>query len=380
MLKTIEDISNIVFNIISNQFNKKSYVKSQESDEYFKILFDTGISEISNNFIEERNHICSVVYFLKDTREALKSGKKFKSPFTDNVNEVLFCPGLNMERPWVFKPVNGEVKDEINEGIEPGTRGKREHVAHLLNFANQFPIPLCIYTELNGKVGSLQCYMKGISWSQLEWLTSQEELSKEETKSLKKEIGNFEEWRKILADKTLEDVCRSIGFEQLQALVIFDLLFVNCDRNSGNFLFCFNENKLDLVGIDHGECFSGSKYARLNIDCTSLFPQLRQDCFQRECLEIIKPDYLNKYEQIIQSQGLDQGVVDWMRNVVAPLIEYVVDDKNAITLSVSEIGILIRSLKPTLWDNQKILIEDISEINQSVIACKEIINRLKLKK
>ncbi|MBA2368532.1 MAG: hypothetical protein H0V82_05870 [Candidatus Protochlamydia sp.] len=253
--------------------------------------------EICNN----RNNPITIIYLLQDMIEKTKMGKIFESPETGS-NEVRFLKGSNDHNIFVFKPfITGRVRN-TNMGIAPESKGKREHVAHLLNFSGQFPISICLYTKIGNLTGSMQLFVNGLTMSDLQECFDQSSESQDDDLSkndLEKIKGSWKTY--YSGSLASEDVPNLVNNEEIHKLLLYDILMWNCDRNDGNILFCLDEKKdaISIIGIDHGECFSSEKNANFKMDAFELFPALNEKFFPESCLELIKEGQLNEYINIL---------------------------------------------------------------------------------
>jgi phosphoinositide 3-/4-kinase-like protein len=140
---------------------------------------------------------------------------------SDTIHSAYVLRGKNFQPKWIFKPTS---KVTLEYGLlgfnaDPPILSDREHWAHLVNFHSQFPIPATYLVEIKGFVGSVQLFIENA------------------------------QAKSKLADS------QQISVEDLQKLLVFDLLFSNCDRHEDNFLFRQEEGKFHVYGIDHDSCF-----------------------------------------------------------------------------------------------------------------------------
>jgi hypothetical protein len=82
---------------------------------------------------------------------------------SDNIHSAYVLRGKNFQPKWIFKPT--ETKGIIPENTDlkesdiPAL-SRREHLAHLLNFHGQFPVPATYLVEIKGFVGSIQLFLE----------------------------------------------------------------------------------------------------------------------------------------------------------------------------------------------------------------------------
>ena len=159
-------------------------------------------------------------------------------------------------------PADGSGYKKYSSGDPQELSSRVEHAAYCLNFSKQFPIPLTFMVEINGDVGSIQLFIGG-----------------QEVKV----DGS------ILQEETFST--------NLQAMLIFDLLFANCDRHLDNFLVKRLEGGVHrLYAIDHDACFqvdSGRPLKLLYLDHLSGYS------FKESLKHLFSPETIEEYKKII---------------------------------------------------------------------------------
>lgn len=193
-----------------------------------------------------------------------------------NINPAYF---LTVESTpcWVFKPMKFGYAD-LDKHFAA------ECTASQLNYHGRFPIPLTIPLSIKSLVGSAQfCIQSPLTLAKVE------------------------------ADKMLVDV------DSLQRLVIFDLLFANNDRHTGNFLFQLSEGRARVAGIDHDSCLMFKAVHALKLEYSHL-EALKQP-LQKGMEQLFTREAIDRYAAIMKDNGVCHAQVEWMRKAAGYLDE-----------------------------------------------------------
>ena len=143
----------------------------------------------------------------------------------------------------------------------------------------QFPIPKTVFVEITGWKGSTQIYLSN-------------------TKSLE--------------DIQLKQLpCSKI---LLQKLVIYDLLFSNCNRHEDNLLFkeVIQPAEYQAYGIDHDKCMQGFGES-LKFEYLALIGQ--NDIFEESLIELISQENLDRYAEIMKAHQMPEESTTWLYEV-----------------------------------------------------------------
>ncbi|MGR3911858.1 MAG: hypothetical protein QRY71_00915 [Candidatus Rhabdochlamydia sp.] len=132
---------------------------------------------------------------------------------SDNLNPVFILKAQDFHPQWVFKPVMNLEGKQLERMLY---RRDCEHFAFKMNFHKQFPIPAVFLIKIRGILGTIQPF-----------------------------IPNAIPFRDIPQNKQV------LMFSSLQKLLIFDLLFLNHDRNGSNLLYRKQGELYACYGIDH---------------------------------------------------------------------------------------------------------------------------------
>ncbi len=154
---------------------------------------------------------------LMNDRETTKRSKIY-----GGINETAYVK-FKDDGGGVFKPGDGEVcRDSKDKDFLPGY--KCERAAYLVSrFLNFDLVPPTVIRTVGNRIGSVQEFI-------------------EDTKT----INETKEGHDLPKSKVLE----------FQKMWLFDLLILNDDRHSGNFLITGEEGKENVIAIDHGYSFA----------------------------------------------------------------------------------------------------------------------------
>lgn len=287
-----------------------SPLNEKTTTQIFDLLWTTPLSNVSSAYHNNLHHPASVFKRLHDGFSHLEEGpferlvKRLSTPSTPGKHDVYFLNNSAGERIWVFKP---QMPDNCVSGVDPKDQPKHEHVAWLLAREGGFPIPFTVLVELGGQIGSLQVYVEGIAGLP----------SLKRPARLAKQARRFDG---IVTDSET-DTYPSRYALQLHKLLLFDLLFANCDRTVQNFMVpnrLSAEEELGVMGIDHGDILTPSPTDELKIDYVyhlrhfahPPLPELKELCSQV---------MLKRYQQILNKHAISKSAIRWM-HIAGPFL------------------------------------------------------------
>ncbi len=176
---------------------------------------------------------------------------------------------------WVFKPtLENYQQGYMVIGTEDSKNTNRECTAYALNHHKQFSIPATYLVDIKGHQGSAQIFID----------------------------NNID-----VNDKNRNQV----SVLDLQKSFVFDLLFSNLDRHSGNYLFKQGADIIHMIGIDHDAC--------MVLDGRPLKIEYLEfkHAFNRPLMlklgSLVTPENLEKYEETMRDRGMSEGAIKWMR-------------------------------------------------------------------
>ncbi|HEY5259592.1 MAG TPA: hypothetical protein VIJ46_03015 [Rhabdochlamydiaceae bacterium] len=194
-----------------------------------------------------------------------------------NIHTVYVLRDRQLEPEWIFKPTSEvDAENELTELSvnDPPKMSIREHLAYALNFHRGFPIPATYYVEIKGFVGSVQLFIKD-------------------------------------AHKSLETAQpQLLSVLNLQALLVYDLLFSNCDRHTDNILLKKTEQGILVFGIDHDSCMCLDNRP-LKIDYME-YQQAFNRKFDPSIADLVSPERIAVYRNTMRERGMSEKSVRWM--------------------------------------------------------------------
>ncbi|WP_404665196.1 hypothetical protein [Rhabdochlamydiaceae symbiont of Dictyostelium giganteum] len=212
---------------------------------------------------------------------------------------------------WVFKPAT--LEEDFNETDIRDC----EHYAFKMNFHEQFPIPAVFSIRFRGVSGTIQPFIS--------------------------DTINF--------DQIPEEEVHSL-LPALRKLLIFDLLFINHDRNFSNILYKKEGDTYTCYGIDHEKSLKYKKDS-YTMDEIEIIKELSREIKLRDFDESIKvlysEKYCNEYIKILKEcfnskdkldqstkydfdHASDEQMLGWIENVGAKL-----RNTNDLSVTVSTI-------------------------------------------
>ncbi len=277
-----------------------------------------------------------------------------KIPITSNVegqeikgnNHSYFLTNKAGEKLWVFKPESGESSQTGLEGVKSGEGAKKEQVASLVNYHQKFPIPFTAYVNIGGQVGSVQLFIQNA-----------EPLS--EIRSCNRAALNL------------------IEVNDLQYIMVYDLMFGNCDGHSGNVLCLKNElGSYKLFSIDHGATLSTSYKDLLVLEYMDLKP-IALTPLQSEVKEFIKNFDIKMTCGILEAHGVSQEAIDW-HNLVGECLKSQLNYENDEINSGDIAFVLMKGREMILQSSKRI--EKFDQLLNEVIKFKRVLKGMNLRK
>ncbi len=293
------------------------------------ILSNPIMIKIYESKRKDESHVASLVYLL---HAAFETGTKHsiddEEKGFDHLNAVYFIKNEEGGKIWVFKPIAGE--EAQKHMVKKGERGKREHLASVVNFHLQFPIPPTVYVNYRGQVGSLQKFVDGHHDIELEESVESSpdsERSQEDEEAIPSRSASLPEVSQ-----------NNVNVVSLQKLAVFDILFHNTDRNSNNYLFSYDEEagKYTIKGIDNGECmgevtrnfFGGTVFQHTNIEFLPYIAE--QQAFDPSCRDLISDENVGRYLDIMTEHGIPKDAIDRTK-VVAKVLRMAFDEFSGLS-------------------------------------------------
>ncbi|MGR3912470.1 MAG: hypothetical protein QRY71_04085 [Candidatus Rhabdochlamydia sp.] len=196
---------------------------------------------------------------------------------SDNRNPVFILRTQDFKPKWVFKPMNINPIN-VEEANQLADIRDCEHFAFKMNFHEQFPIPAVFLIEFRGAAGTIQPFIPGA----------------------------------MAFDNIPRNEQNSI-LPSLQKLLIFDLLFLNHDRNRSNFIYRKEEDSYTCYGIDHEHSLKYQKGAftmsQIHL-IKELSPGLKFIDFDPAAKNLFSEESCNKYLYIMQKCFNQEGKLE----------------------------------------------------------------------
>ena len=162
---------------------------------------------------------------------------------------------------------------ELNTNDPPGM-SVREHLACALNFHRRFPIPATYFVEIKGFIGSVQLYIQNAR-ANLETANPQQ-----------------------------------LSVTNLQALLVYDLLFSNGDRHTSNIVLQKRGQEMHVFGIDHDSCMCMDNRP-LKIDYME-YGRAFNRTFDPSIPGLVSPESIEFYRKMMLERGMPKESVRWM--------------------------------------------------------------------
>jgi hypothetical protein len=269
-------------------------VSEDEIEALYKSLFETSLRTEALSHLENPGHIASVIFFLNDViqnhrRDPTGTMVSTETSGCKGVNGSYFLKSSPGEPVWVFKPRDEETYP-LGIGIPRGGGTVREHFATIVNDDGIYPIPFTAHVILFGKEGSVQRVVPGKS---LRVLEEEEKYPPE---------GKDDAPMQAVAS----DVIASISARQMQAKLIFDLIFGNGDGHEGN-IMCAPSS---FYSIDHGNICSTSDQAVLCIPYVRLLKSTEP--LAPDLLAYCRDLPIGKYRDLMRRFGFDEAAITCM--------------------------------------------------------------------
>lgn len=225
------------------------------------------------------------------TRELFDSGNK---------NPAYVLRDSSHESSWIFKPVSRTLRPEEQAAYEkagaPGGKQKTyssgevhsqneliEQMASRVSRGTPIPVPFTVLVDIHGDQGSAQLFVKG---------------------------DDIAVTPAILDNPNFA--------RQVQAMLVFDLLFANCDRHKGNLLVKEVGGQPTLFAIDHDACVQPHSGKPLKLEYKDY---LRGNSLEPEVQALLSPAAIAKYKAELAALDVEgaTGLNGWMDTVVEHL-------------------------------------------------------------
>lgn len=300
-----------------------------------KLFSSSPLEESYASQTLDQYHPAFIFSQLDKAFHALKNGIPFEStsedPTSENKfagnNESYFLLDMDKKPLWVFKPENGEAVNSSGfsglKGIPAGKSAIREHVAALLNYNRRFPIPYTAYVNIDNRKGSLQLF-----------------------------VSDSVKLSKLRSFRNSREQLEQLPPESFHALLVFDLIFCNCDRNGANIL-C---KEMEIVGIDHGGCMTASSEDPISMEYLTLKQVAHQPFVQAIKDYIFRELDSEENGNIMRRHGIEDNAIKWMEiaaNILKQSIELSDESfkRNGIFLSPGDIATVVIKLREEFWKN-----------------------------
>ncbi len=195
----------------------------------------------------------------------------------DNVNPAFILHAEGGYPCWIFKPITGPM-----EGTHKARYASVEHAAFCLSMDTPFPVPCTLLVDINGEKGSIQMFVPG-------------------------------------ANVALEDAEGDSVARDIQATLVFDLLFANEDRNDDNFLVrAIGDGTYRFYAIDNATCLTCREGA---LEMWYMGSLKNVADFLPEVKALYSPASIAQYKQIILSLNLGTpNIGKWLDYVSSRLL------------------------------------------------------------
>ncbi|MFT4551897.1 MAG: hypothetical protein ACI9S8_000518 [Chlamydiales bacterium] len=307
---TLENIAQHAFDFTEEALSTREAIPEEDILKIHDLLFTPPLNRISEKAMSSRRHVANVIHTLTETILAIRTNpKKAKSPTSsegrEGANGSYFLKNREGVKLWVFKPSNEEVR--AGEGIPLGACAKREHLAHLLNINNSFPIPFTVFIKLGKQIGSAQMFMPGKDYLETRSRAESSEYPSSED----------------------EEIMESLSPKLLQKKTVFDITFGNGDGHLGN-LLCETKRREDnyfgVSAIDNGQICSSSK------DDSILIAYVRDSRLEwplsEEAVHLCLNPPIEKYLETVRQHSIGEEAISlilkrisWCKNAIKVALE-----------------------------------------------------------
>ena len=334
-IDSLEAIADFCFGKIKDRVSNPEYIKSEEISKIYELLFETELKSICQSKLSEplnpiNPHPAYVFYSLNECLLALSEHSSFDAAIaageqyiesnrlgayfeqdletrkrilpmilqqapnyqelidncplyttttllnSKNIHPAFVLRNRNKENQWIFKPTASVTPEGLHspQADYSLANSEREQLVTLLNLHNRFPIPATYLIEVKGSVGSAQIFLNG---------------PKEE-----------------IQESNIDD----LSVAELQSLLIFDIIFANCDRHMDN-IISIRAGDLRVNGIDHDACFAFDNRP-LKIDYLRYARPF--NCpFDQTVHDLLSDENIDHYTKILKASGQDENAVEWMQ-------------------------------------------------------------------
>ena len=230
------------------------------------------------------------------------------------------------------------------EGIKSGEGAKREQLASLVNDHQKFLIPFTAYVEINEQVGSVQLVIPNVT-----------------------PLSEIRCTNRAALDKI--EAC------DLQYIMVYDLMFGNCDGHSGNILCQKNDlGGYKLFSIDHGATLSKSYKDKLFLDYMDL-KHIALTPLQPEVKEFVKSFDSKNSTQILKKHEVNQAAVDW-HNLVCECLKSGLNVDHTELFSGDIAFVLVKGREMILQSPNKV--EKFNKLLSEVLNFKKVLKTMNL--
>nr|NGY95122.1 hypothetical protein [Neochlamydia sp. AcF84] len=373
-VKTERELANVIFNMVSNKFGLDKPVTGEEIKNMHAALFEEPLKEFSEHFsslkqIPEKPHVAYLVKSLSDCFQALSAYKTCEDAsqaardyLAKKPNPASYHPGLPgflrdcppskiPEQLRKIKQMNEEIGNIFEQAYEKYQKESIDYQEGL----KQFPL---LSTHALGSTNVNETYILQAKGQQLFIFKPciQDNFSQDPTMGSREQAAsgvnsnglfpipktvqiNFNNWQGS-AQLFLQDAKSTSEIEQMQAtvsnreihaLAIFDLIFGNGDRHSGNILYKAIENtspvQYKAYGIDHDRCFKGIGEP-LKMEYLS-HPAFKRP-FDQNLIKLVDNKAREGYAKYMQSREMPKEALEWMNEACHTLEKAIKENKNSL--------------------------------------------------
>lgn len=289
----VDPVIEAAYRHVRKRFNDPTPVSRLEIEKMYKDLFSPFAIDESLRHISNRSHPASIVYFLYEVFSHFATApEKAMTPIgimDKGKSGAYFLCSSSGEKTWVFKPTDeepgtlGSSEPATCDGIKPGEGAIREHLADVINELSGgfFNIPKTVLIDLDGKVGSAQSFVSN--------------------------LGSASKY--MFGDASNLKVIVELGKESVQRSTLFDVIFGNGDRHTGNLLVqeMVDRNK-EAVMIDQGMILSANATDPMKFDQAG-FPQ-NEEFISDEIRDFVLKAPLKKWKNLFKLHDIDAKAVE----------------------------------------------------------------------
>lgn len=332
------EIIQLIFDFAKQRLANPLPLDENEITKIYHLLFETNLTHFSEKE-QDPYHPAKVFHTLMECVKGFqKNGSEAKKTTGEGntfsgVNGSYFILNETGKKMMVFKPENEE-KEGIAKGIKAGEGAKREHLACVLNYDRIFPIPFTCYVQFQGQNGSGQIF-----------------------------LNNSRPLNLLRFSPDMEKYTDTLPKRDLQASLVFDILFENLDRHLGN-LMCRLESEdgipQETFMIDHGLCIPALSGDSLKIEQLGL-PQMKES-WDESLVKFLLNFDIDKTCQLMEKHGIHEEAIKRTRRAANFLQEGLkivkASEEGMLNLSLYDLGLIVLKNQDHLWtdtDAEKLL-------------------------